>query len=73
MSCRGCSECDGVDHHWLDAVSTDPDDIPCKHCPARGVYCNACAGTGESHTDEPWCEECDGAAVILKPGTEHLQ
>lgn len=33
MACRRCSECEGEEHHWIEAFDKDGNQV-CKHCPA---------------------------------------
>ena len=37
-------------------------DYHCRHCPAVGVACSSCDGTGE--TCGTWCRRCKGSRVI---------
>lgn len=51
-TCRRCSECEGMSHHWTpdpmapDDDNWEPGDYACKHCEQRGDECGECEGTG---------------------------
>jgi len=34
-SCRRCSECEGQEHHWIEANDRFSSRYECKHCPAQ--------------------------------------
>lgn len=38
--CRRCSECEGQDHHWMEACDDDSGEPiwVCKHCDATKEY-----------------------------------
>jgi hypothetical protein len=76
MSCRRCPECRGLPHHWYDFLTND-EDIPCKHCEARGEACASCDGSGDGSIGarDPWrpCDVCGGGGIVVMPGAEHLQ
>lgn len=69
-TCRRCSECDGMSHHWIpDPMDpSDPDYLPgdyaCKHCEQRGDCCDECSEEG--------CESCNHEGVIPLTPAEHL-
>lgn len=74
FTCRRCSECPNSPHHWLDNSECcgpeDPSHV-CKHCPATGMECPDCDGTGikdfdgfDRGPDEPLCPMCSGYGVI---------
>jgi hypothetical protein len=68
VKCRRCSECVGADHHWLDDFEVEGIDYACKHCPAVGIACLVCDGSGldpEDETDCTLCEACDGEGVVM--------
>jgi hypothetical protein len=65
MTCRRCSECVGMLHHWIEnpdfgnsedeaEYRTDVEFL-CKHCDAMGMECAACEGTG----DDDWFMDDD--------------
>ena len=65
MTCRRCSVCVGMDHHWLEDV--DEADPPaythrCKHCPALGLLCDDCDNAYGEETD---CDACLKAGVVV--------
>lgn len=70
-SCRRCSVCEGMSHHWI-ADPRDPDDdewepgeYACKHCDQRGDGCNECSGDGYLEGDESQlCWTCAAEGVI---------
>lgn len=42
MKCRRCSECAGLEHHWIDDTLSEESHWPyyvCKHCDAIGQEC----------------------------------
>ena len=61
-TCRRCSECEGMSHHWIadprDPTEGDwkPGDYACKHCEVRGDGCENC--------DDDGCPACNYECVI---------
>lgn len=80
MTCRRCSECKGMTHHWIadlmpdDADEYVPGDFACKHCDQRGDGCDLCAGDGRIFDAElgedgsPICPNCNGEGVLPVSG-----
>lgn len=78
--CRRCSECKGMDHHWLPNPNFALDETSqfyepgeptecthiCKHCDAQGEYCEACDGLGTPSGEAAGliCGACNGEGVI---------
>lgn len=84
--CRRCADCRNARHHWLDNddFGNDPDEAEdpvdvthvCKHCPALGMECEACDGSGSAlgldaameaigrGENPPDCSVCGGEGVI---------
>lgn len=71
-TCRRCSECEGMSHHWLPNPDYCNDEAPeelqyagwiCKHCNAVGDDCGSCYGIGITE-DEEDCHDCEGEGVI---------
>lgn len=64
MTCRRCSVCAGMDHHWMEDVEeSDPPAYTyrCKHCPALGDLCPDC---DNAYGDEEDCDRCDKSGVV---------
>lgn len=70
---RICPRCEGCDHdephHWMEDNCLTG--LCCKHCPALGIECYACAGSGEGEEEDDSgvghdgaCRECGGAGII---------
>ena len=64
-TCRRCTLCDGLTHHWLPDI--DDNDPPlycyaCKHCPAIGNSCTWCEGDDDA---DPECPVCHGEGVLV--------
>lgn len=69
-TCRRCTECEGLEHHWIENTWDDegPEDQPqftCKHCDVYGEECPEC---GQDFMDEVVaeneCEVCKGYGII---------
>ena len=79
QQCRRCSDCVGMEHHWLPNPEFGDCDAPeemqdvgyvCKHCPALGIECATCYGSGWIVADG-WredCDACNGEGVRLTSG-----
>lgn len=75
LSCRRCTECDGMEHHWLDNSAFGNGKVEgalkefthvCKHCDAVGVVCGDCDGSGRCPVDPVsggCCTTCSGEGV----------
>lgn len=77
-TCRRCSNCEGVDHHWhpnlwlghAEADSGLRPDAPfiCAHCGVYGDDCDYCGGSGEIETDNNGpigaCPICKGSRAV---------
>jgi hypothetical protein len=64
MSCRRCTVCDGLTHHWLCAPEdADPPTYGygCKHCPVVGNECETCDGGDDADAE---CPTCHGEGVV---------
>lgn len=76
--CRRCSDCEGREHHWQpdlrspDDEDFEPGDYCCKHCPERGVMCEACMESGvvDIDGDECICAACEGVGVLKMTAEE---
>jgi hypothetical protein len=70
VTCRRCSECEGMSHHWTpDPMATDdpdylPGDYACKHCEQRGNVCEHCYEEG--------CVQCEQEGVVPLSTAEML-
>jgi len=63
-TCKRCSECEGCEHHWIDADELHYD-FDCKHCDAVGMRCQACDGDGDGDADSlTACKACGGCGVV---------
>lgn len=80
VKCRRCTSCEGSEHHWLDNPNfgndpSNPDGEEdynvdathvCKHCPALGMECETCDGSGAGPECElALCSECRGEGVVF--------
>ena len=67
-SCRRCSECVGMSHHWmLECDEKSPQGFfRCKHCDTVGMECALCDGSGRDNplSKDAICPECDGEGVV---------
>ena len=77
MSCRKCSECKRLSHHWIENEELGDEESElcdythtCQHCDAVGNECVACDGDGQDRAsslgdDMMPCGECNGEGVIF--------
>jgi hypothetical protein len=59
MTCRRCTVCEGMAHHWVehcDAAVPPTYTHHCKHCETVGMMCDDC--------DTEGCDACDQEGVI---------